>query len=66
MLLYIKRKDVQYYGLFTWYSGIYFKRFNDGIGAQSTLQDMPLLKTKVTVTPKTATFTTSIAALQKT
>ena len=58
MLFYIKRKDVRYYGLFTWYAGIYFDRFNDGIGVQSTLLEMPSLKIKVTVTPKTATFTT--------
>ena len=66
MLLYIKRKDVRYYKLFIWYAGIYFKRFNDEIGVQSTSLDMPLLKVKVTMTPKTATFTTSIALLRKT
>ena len=66
MLLCIKQKDVRYYGLLTRYPGIYFKRFDDGIGVQCTLLDMSLPKIEVTVTPKTATFTTtSIAPLRK-
>ena len=68
MLLHIKRKDVRYYGLFTRYADIYFKKFNDGIGAQCTSLDMSLPKIIVTdVTTKTATFTTtSMAPLRKT
>ena len=43
------------------------KDFNDVIGIQGALLDMPLLKMKVTVKPKTATFTTtSMAPLRKT